>query len=148
MNAAAELGVPVLLHTGPSFGRAGRVAHGHIHHIDDLAIMCPDTIIIAGHADPIGDAPYIARKHPNVYLETSLGFPRYASLIPGAIRQAVDIAGAEKILFGTDFSLGKGERVTDVRTVLESAGLREDELQLIYSANAERILRPITGESE
>ena len=99
-----------------------------------------DTVIIAGHASPLGDAPYIAHKHPNVYLETSLAWSRYCSLIPGLARQAVDIAGVEKIVFGSDFSLGKRERVTDMIDVFDKAGLSESESELIYSGNAKRIL--------
>lgn len=140
VQAAGELGIPVIFHTGPSYGRAGRSENGRIELLDDLAIMCPNTVIIAGHASPLGDAPYIAHKHPNVYLETSLAWSRYCSLIPGLARQAVDIAGVEKIVFGSDFSLGKRERVTDMIDVFDKAGLSESESELIYSGNAKRIL--------
>jgi predicted TIM-barrel fold metal-dependent hydrolase len=140
VQAAGDLGVPVLFHTGPSYGRAGRVENGRVDLIDDLAIMCPRTVLIAGHADPLGNAPFIARKHPNVYLETSISWPRYCSLMPGLARQAIDIAGAEKVLFGTDFSFGKSDRVREVNDALATAQLTAEERELIYEGNARRIL--------
>jgi predicted TIM-barrel fold metal-dependent hydrolase len=140
LHAAGRLGIPVIFHTGPSYGTNGRSAHGHAEFIDDLAMMCPETILIAGHADPWGDAPYIAHKHPNVYLETSISWARRCLLIPGLARQAIDIATPEKVLYGTDFSLGREQRVVDMNAVLDGAGLSREERDLIEHGNAERIL--------
>jgi uncharacterized protein len=139
VQAAGRLGIPVLFHTGPSYGKNGRTDHGRVELIDDLAMMCPDTIIIAGHADPLGAAPYIAHKHPNVYLETSIAWPRMCKLIPGLARDAIDIATPEKILYGTDFSLGKQQRVHDMNAIIDAAGLSDAERDLIEHGNAQRI---------
>lgn len=139
LRAAGRLGIPVLFHTGPSFGMAGRTDNGRVELIDDLAMMCPETIIVAGHANPLGAAPYIAHKHPNVYLETSIAWPRYGKLIPGLVRDAIDIATPEKVLYGTDFSLGKKQRVIDLNGVLDAAELTVPERDLIEHGNAERI---------
>lgn len=141
VRTAGELGIPVLLHIGLSNGRSGRMAHANIEMLDDLAIMCPDTVLIAGHSDPLGVAPELAFKHPNVYLETSLTWPRYCDLIPGLAKQAVEIAGVEKVLFGADYHIGRESRVSDVVRVLDSSGLPDDALELIYSGNAKRLLR-------
>lgn len=139
VRAAGELGVPVLMHTGPSNGRAGRIDNARIELLDDLAIMCPDTVLIAGHANPIVPATtYLARKHPNVYLEPSISWPRYAKLIPGLTAEAISHAGADKILFGTDFSLGNDDRVRAVHAMLEE--LDEADRELVRHGNAERIL--------
>lgn len=140
VQAAGELGVPVLFHTGPSRGRVGRIANAEISLLDDLAIMCPDTVLIAGHADPWGVAPEIAAKHPNVYLETSISWPRYCSLIPGLAAQAIDIAGADHVLFGTDFSLGKDDRVREVDEVLTAASVSPESLAKVYAGNAAKLL--------
>lgn len=102
--------------------------------------MCPDTILVAGHADPLGAGPYIARKHPNVYLETSISWPRYCGLIPGLASQAVEIAGAEKVLYGTDFSVGKQQRARDMNAVLDGASLGISERDLIEHGNAIKVL--------
>lgn len=139
VRTAGELGIPVLLHTGPSNGRAGRVDHARIELLDDLAIMCPDTVLIAGHANPIIPATtYLARKHPNVYLEPSISWPRYAKLIPGLTAEAVAHAGAEKVLFGSDFSLGHDDSVRSVQSALSE--LKADVRQQVEHDNAARIL--------
>ncbi|MDQ7903559.1 amidohydrolase family protein [Phytohabitans sp. ZYX-F-186] len=140
VSAAGDLGVPVLVHTGPANGRAGRLQNGEINLLDDLAIMCPNTVLIAGHANPLSDAPYLARKHKNVYLETSISWARWGKLIPGLVRQVIEDAGPDKILYGTDFSLGRDQRVTDTNAVIDATGLPDADLALVYGGNAARLL--------
>jgi predicted TIM-barrel fold metal-dependent hydrolase len=140
VSAAGDLGIPVIFHTGPSNGRTGRLANGHAEKLDDLAIMCPNTILVAGHADPNSEAFYIARKHPNVYLETSIAWALWGSIIPNLTRRIVRETGPEKVLYGTDFSLGRQQRVIDTDAVFNSSGLSEDELALVFGGNALRIL--------
>lgn len=138
VGAAGELGVPVLFHTGPANGRAGRLENSRIELLDDLAMMCPDTVLIAGHANPLGPAPYLARKHPNVYLEPSITWARWCRLIPGLAQMVIEHAGADKILYGSDFSLGRNERVIQLDTVL--ADIDAADKTLIHGDNARRIL--------
>lgn len=139
VRAAGELGVPVLFHTGPSNGRVGRIENARIELLDDLAIMCPDTVLIAGHANPIVPATtYLARKHPNVYLEPSMSWPRYAKLTPGLTAMAVEHAGANKVVFGSDYSIGKANRVDAVREALSE--LSPTDLDAVLHHNAARVL--------
>ena len=140
VSAAGDLGVPVLFHTGPANGRAGRIENGRIALLDDLAIMCPNTVLVAGHADPLSEAPYLARKHPNVYLETSIAWAKWGKLIPGLVRQTVEDAGPDKVLYGTDFSLERDQRVRDTDEVFAASGLRDDQLELVFAGNAQRLL--------
>lgn len=138
VREAGRLGIPVLFHTGPSFGRMGRMEHARVEKLDDLAIMCPDTIIIAGHANPMSDAPDLARKHPNVYLETSISWSYWCSIIPGLAAATIERAGREKVLYGTDFSLGKEDRVTAMDEVL--ALLTPEDRSAIEGGNARALL--------
>jgi uncharacterized protein len=140
VSAAGDLGIPVLFHTGAANGEFGRIENARIERLDDLATMCPRTVMIAGHADPLGNAPYLARKHPNVYLETSISWARYGSIIPGVVKQAVEMSGPDKILYGTDYSLGREQRVADTTAVLNDSGLSDDDLAMIFGGNAERLL--------
>ncbi len=140
VSAAGDLGVPVLFHTGPANGEFGRIENARVELMDDLATMCPHTVLVAGHADPLGAAPYIARKHPNVFLETSISWSRYGSIIPGLLKQAVELAGPEKVLYGADYHLGREQRVHDMDAVLSSSGLDEETLELVYRGNAIRVL--------
>lgn len=140
MAAAAELGVPVLFHTGPNMGRAGRTSNATIEKAEDLAIMCPDTVIVLGHADPLGVAGYLAASNPNVYLETSISWPRRHEIIPKLAAQTIRTAGAEKIIYGTDFSIGRDHRIQDMNKMLDESDLTEEERSLIESGNAKRLL--------
>ena len=66
----------------------------------DLAGRYANVTWLMGHAG-FGDwktAAQVARDHPNVYLELT-----GACCVAGVIDLFVDIAGSEKIIFGTDF---------------------------------------------
>jgi len=140
VRAAGDLGIPVLFHTGISNGPAGRMDNARLELLDDLAIMCPDTKLIAGHSEPLGPAPDLAFKHKNLYLETSLSWPRYCELIPGLAKQTVELAGEGKVLFGCDYHIGRESRVTDMIRILEDSGMSEQQLADVYAGNALRLL--------
>lgn len=89
----AELGIPLLAHTGPQASAA-------------VSRQLPDLKLIMAHmgntANPaMGDWPWaieVAKQHPNIYLETSGSSPDF-----GYIDAAVEAIGADRVLFGTDF---------------------------------------------
>lgn len=141
MTAAAELDIPVLLHTGANMGPAGRSANGKVELIEDLALMCPNTVIVAGHADPLDVSAYMAASMPNVYLEPSISWPRRHEIIPKLAAQTIATAGADKILYGTDFSIGRGQRIVDINAMLDDCGLSDDDRAMIESGNATRLLK-------
>ncbi|GAA3934361.1 amidohydrolase family protein [Microbacterium soli] len=142
MTTAAELDIPVLLHTGPNMGKAGRSANGKVELIEDLALMCPNTTIVAGHADPLDIAtPYMAASMPNVYLEPSISWTKRHEILPKLAAQVIEIAGASKVLYGTDYSIGRGQRVTDINDMLDDCHLSAEDRDLIESGNARRLLK-------
>jgi uncharacterized protein len=95
LEKAADLKVPVLLHSspGPCASAAERV---------------PEATILLAHIGTgwgvtIGewlDAIEMAKKHPNVYLETCCSITSY-----GQIEMALQGVGPERIVFGTDSPL-------------------------------------------
>lgn len=94
MELLAELDLPVLVHTGhPIFTLPWSV--------EELAVAFPGVKVIMGHMGH-GNGIYInaaidaAVRTPNVYLETS-GMPMHTK-----IREAVERAGAHKVLYGSD----------------------------------------------
>lgn len=94
MEVLAELDMPVLVHTGhPIFTLPWSV--------EELAAAWPAVKVIMGHMGH-GNAIYInaainaAVRHHNVYLETS-GMPMHTK-----IREAVERAGPDKVLYGSD----------------------------------------------
>ncbi|MGC9316797.1 MAG: amidohydrolase family protein [Armatimonadota bacterium] len=91
------------------------------------------SIILAHAANTDSDeAAWVAREHPNVYLD-------FASEWPGAgrIERALDICGPEQIVYGTDMDLlAPGY----ARGMFEAAALTERQARLVYYENAARIL--------
>jgi len=142
MTVAAELDIPVLLHTGPNMGAAGRSVNGKVELIEDLALMCPNTTIIAGHADPLDVATaYMAASMPNVYLEPSIAWPKRHEILPKLARQTIDTAGASKVLYGTDFSIDRDQRIVDINSMLDDCDLSAEDRALIENGNARRLLK-------
>jgi predicted TIM-barrel fold metal-dependent hydrolase len=79
----------------------------------------------------VKDALRVAKRHPNLILETS------AMPYPRMIKQAVDELGIERILFASD---GPGcDPTLEVEKVLR-AGLSPEQEELIFRGNIERLL--------
>ena len=76
-ETAARLRVPVTIHTGTSVFPGAKNRFTDPIFVDDVAVDFPDLKILVAHAGrPLwGDAAFfLARRHPNVYLEIS-GIP-------------------------------------------------------------------------
>jgi predicted TIM-barrel fold metal-dependent hydrolase len=98
---AQELGVPVLVHTGSSMFKGARIKYGDPLHLDDVAIDFPALNLLLAHGGRpfwYEQAFWMARRHPNVYLEISglpgknllTYFPKLESL-------------ADKVIYGSDW---------------------------------------------
>lgn len=124
---AASLGVPTLFHCGDEeFSLPLQIA--------EAADAVPDATIILGHMGGyfhVRDAMRVAVRHPNLILETS------AMPYPRMIKEAVDLLGAERILFASD---GPGcDPLLEVEKV-RRAGLTPEQEELLFQGNIERIL--------
>lgn len=91
----------------------------------------------------------LADMSPNVYADTSGigGWAKYLEGKPGkheVIRQAVDVMGAERLLFGTDstfFPRGWRRDIFDEQIeVFQKAGLSGEEVGKILGGNLERLV--------
>jgi predicted TIM-barrel fold metal-dependent hydrolase len=96
-----ERGLPVMIHTGTSVFPGARSKYGHPLELDDVAIDFPDLTILMAHGGRplwMGEAFFILRRHPNVYLELS-GIPprRLLEYFP-----RVDEI-ADRVIWGTDW---------------------------------------------
>jgi hypothetical protein len=101
---AARHALPVLLHTGTTFIAQAPLDCTLPRHVDRAAMRFPDVKIIMAHlAHPFaGECVVVARKHPNVYADTSAlhyrPFQFYHSLM------LVQEYGVwDKLLFGSDY---------------------------------------------
>jgi len=141
LKAAAELGLPVILHTGcihanliykdPEQGRAERFSRWFE--------TFKDTQFILAHMnfhDPLV-ALDLMEEYPNVNADTSW---QPAEVIGEAVRRV----GAERILFGSDWPLvGNNIKVglNRIEECVESGLLNEAQSRLILGENAARLLK-------
>jgi predicted TIM-barrel fold metal-dependent hydrolase len=119
-----ERDLPVLIHCGhPIFSLPWS--------IEELAVSFPAAKVVIGHMGH-GNVVYInasievARRNPNVYLETS-GMPMHTK-----IREAYERVGETRVLFGTDVPFHHPlVEITRVRV----SGLPPDALERVLSKN-------------
>jgi hypothetical protein len=116
-----ELGVPFCTqvgHTGPLRpSETGRP----IPYIDQVALDFPELVIVGGH---IGypwteEMIAVARKHPNVYIDTSAYTTR--RLPPELVGFLRTGTGRRKVLFGTNYPMITPEHALDGLDELELA---------------------------
>jgi predicted TIM-barrel fold metal-dependent hydrolase len=129
LHVAAKYKAPVLFHDGtPPYSTTYQIAA--------LARWSPQTIVVLGHAgsaDYVHPAAELIREIPNLY--GCFCGPR-----PGDLLHLVEVGGADKILFGSDFGAA-GWRLLPERidNVLE-AGLNDGDLEKVLYSNAARLL--------
>jgi predicted TIM-barrel fold metal-dependent hydrolase len=101
-----------------------------------VARWVADATIVLGHAglaDYTLPAAQLVRDIPNLYA-CACG-PK-----PADIRHLVDVAGPEKILFGSDYGLSDWLILADRLDAVRYAGLTEVELEKVLWQNAARLL--------
>ncbi|MDQ7794767.1 MAG: amidohydrolase family protein [bacterium] len=133
---AEALGLPVMVHTGSSVFRGSRLKYGDPLYLDDVAVDFPRLTILLVHGGRgfwYDRAFFLARLHPNVYLEIA-GLPPRKLLV--YYPELERLAG--KVVFGSDWP-----GVPDIRGNLEairSLPLAPDTVAAILGGNAARIL--------
>jgi uncharacterized protein len=103
-----QLGIPLTVHTGFSWCPPGKAKYCLPIQLDEVATDFPDLKIIAFHAGwpYCHDLNMVALTHPNVYITLSLimswgqNAPRRLAEIIG---EAIQFAGPERVIWGTDF---------------------------------------------
>jgi uncharacterized protein len=100
-QAAQELGVPVLIHTGSSVFKGSRMKFGDPLHLDDVAGDFPRLNLIMAHSGRgfwYDRAFFLSRLHANVYMELS-GLPpsKLLTYFPELDRNT------DKVIFGSDW---------------------------------------------
>ncbi|HZA89636.1 MAG TPA: amidohydrolase family protein [Solirubrobacterales bacterium] len=135
--ACVELEVPFCTqvgHTGPLRpSETGRP----IPYIDRVALDFPELVIIGGH---IGypwteEMIAVARKHENVYIDTSAYTARRYP--PELVRYMQSKGGRRKVLFGTNYPMIAPQKALED---LDALGLDEETRELFLSGNAKRLL--------
>lgn len=103
-SGCVKFNLPVLVHVGTSFVRAGPLEWSRPYLIDEVARRFPDLRIIMAHLGHPweGEAIAVIRKHPNVFADLSALHYRpwqfYHSLM-----LAQEYGALGKLLFGSDY---------------------------------------------
>ena len=133
---AQELGLPVMVHTGSSVFKGARIKFGDPLSLDDVAIDFPDLPILLAHSGRpfwYEQAFWMARQHPNVYLEVS-GLPGKKLL--DYFPRLEDIA--DKVVYGSDWP-GNPDLQRNAEAI-RSLPISIEAQQAILYGNAARIL--------
>jgi uncharacterized protein len=136
--ACVELGVPFFTqvgHTGPMRpSETGRP----IPYIDQVALDFPELVIVGGH---IGypwteEMIAVARKHENVYIDTSAYVPkRYPAELIAYMQSG---SGRHKVMFGTNYPMIFHQQALEG---IDALGLDEEVRDLFLAGNARRVLQ-------
>ncbi len=105
---AADLGLPVALHTGINYTTHRPIANDHPLQLDQVACDFPDLTVIACHAGWPWATEMVAvmRKHPRVYAEFGGLSPRYVLAQNTGwevMHRFMNSLLADQVLFGTDW---------------------------------------------
>ncbi len=125
MEAAAELGVPVSVHSGQQFC--------HPLEIAALAADFPTVPVVMDHMGYryyVREAVLAAQRTPNIFLATT------AVMEPDMIGKAIKAVGPERVLFGSN---GPSVIPAVQLAVLRRVGLDADAEALVLGGNAARL---------
>lgn len=135
VKAAADLGVPVTIHTGGEFWNPQTKTF--YAKIAEMAKKYPALPIIMEHMGyrySIDLAIEVARQYPNLYLGTTIP----AASEPVLVKKAVQEAGAEKVVFGSNAPFALADLgVEGIRRL--KLGKADEEL--VFGGNFRRIYR-------
>ena len=99
-----RLELPMLIHQGTTFARAGSLLQARPILLDEIALRFPELRIVIAHmGHPFFEETIaVVRRHPHVYTDVSALVSR-RFMLWNALVQAVEYGVAHKLLFGTDF---------------------------------------------
>ncbi len=144
-EAAEELNVPVIVHTGikaPSEGMRGKYCKPL--YLDDIVVDFPDLTLIISHAGYpwVEEAILVGLYSENVYVEIStlnqLEDAMGCEVVIPTLRKLTSSLGSRKVIFGSD---GIFNMEAIIKKVREADFLTESDREKILCENAKQILK-------
>lgn len=139
--------LPVLFHTGDTAFSTGDLSRAHPLTLDGLANKRENLRMVLCHfGNPwFEDVAELIYKHPNVYADISglvtggAYAEKYAEWLAKKISEAIYFAaGAEKIIFGTDYPVTTH---SETLSLVKRLDVEERDKEKILRHNAERLFR-------
>jgi predicted TIM-barrel fold metal-dependent hydrolase len=118
-----RLALPMLIHQGTTFARAGSLLQARPILIDEIALRFPKLQIVIAHVGHpwFEEAIAVIRRHPYVYADISGLVPRRWQLYQ-ALVSAIEYRVEHKLLFGSDFPFFSARQTIDgLRSVTGTA---------------------------
>lgn len=148
-EVAQKHGIPILIHTGFSgpnpqkvLSPLFRIQTANPILLEDVLIDFPDLDIVMMHMGwPFFDeALYILGTYPNVYMETSVAiWLLNEELFNRLLKESVETAGSDKIMFGTLQMAWPDAIGRSVETILNADYLTKDDKKAILWENSTRL---------
>jgi len=143
---AARHKIPVMIHSGDTYSRTGKVKFSHPLQVDEVAVDHPDVNFIICHiGNPwIRDCMEVVYKNKNVYTDISgLVLGNFSDRFEEYMRKQLQemlLFGVEpgKVLFGTDWPISSMESYIEF---MEDLALPQKEKKKIFYDNSLRVFR-------
>ncbi|MEI7760257.1 MAG: amidohydrolase family protein [Thermoleophilia bacterium] len=113
-EALERLELPLLIHQGTTFARAGSLLQARPILIDEIALRYPELRIVIAHMGHpwFEEAIAVIRRHPHVYADISALVSR-RWLLYQALVSAVEYRVTHKLVFGTDYPFFTARQTID-----------------------------------
>lgn len=130
-DALSQSGLPILMHCGDY-----RFTYSHPRRLARVLDNFPRLTVVAAHFGgwSLWDLALEFLKDKNCFVDCSSSI---MFLGETRSRELIKAYGAGRVLYGTDFPMW--DEAEEIKRV-ESLGLSQEELELIFSANAKRVL--------
>lgn len=149
---AAEMDVPVMIHSGDTYSPKGKVKYSHPLHVDDVAVDFPNVNFVICHiGNPwVRDCMEVVYKNANVYTDISglvLGdfSDRFEALMRKQLQEML-LFGVDpsNVLFGTDWPISSMESYLEF---IEELKMPEKDRRKIMYENSARLFKLPVNES-
>jgi len=134
---AEELKLPVMIHTGSSTFKGARLKYSDPLFVDDVAVDFPELNLLLVHGGRgfwYDRAFFLARLHPNVYLEIS-GLPPQ-----NLLKYFPELAKiGDKVIFGSDWPASPP--IAETVAAIRELPLHQALVEKILGGNARKILK-------